>query len=162
MALEGEVGANDGFSGPRKRELYVRGRSLRCKTEHQKADVQSPHGRFSPAPKTRHTISIPKTPTGAERPADVIGNAVHVMRIATGQIDESEESAHARAGRLGGGKGGTVDDEAECAEERPARDLRVGRVADVRHAPQRLILYFGQSQKPKARPVSKIKRNDAR
>jgi len=28
---------------------------------------------------------MPKTPTGAKRPADVIGNAVHIMRIATGQ-----------------------------------------------------------------------------
>ena len=109
MALEGEVGANDGFSGPRKRELYVRGRSLRCKTEHQKADVQSPHGRFSPAPKTRHTISIPKTPTGAERPADVIGNAVHVMRIATGEVEDVKTlpdpaKEHMRRGGLKGGK----------------------------------------------------------
>jgi hypothetical protein len=32
---------------------------------------------------------MPRTPTGAKRPADVIGNAVHVMRIATGQMDEA-------------------------------------------------------------------------
>jgi hypothetical protein len=32
---------------------------------------------------------MPKTPTGAKRPADVIGNAVHVMRIATGEIEET-------------------------------------------------------------------------
>jgi len=44
---------------------------------------------------------MPKTPTGARRPADVIGNAVHVMRIAMGQIEEPEQvdSARARAGR---------------------------------------------------------------
>jgi hypothetical protein len=35
---------------------------------------------------------MPKTPTGAKRPADVIGNAVHVMRIATGHITEALES----------------------------------------------------------------------
>jgi hypothetical protein len=31
---------------------------------------------------------MPKGPQGQKRPADVIGNAVHVMRIATGQIEE--------------------------------------------------------------------------
>jgi len=32
---------------------------------------------------------MPKGPQGQKRPADVIGNAVHVMRIATGQIEET-------------------------------------------------------------------------
>jgi hypothetical protein len=37
----------------------------------------------------------------------VIGNAVHVMRIATGEISEvPEKGPKARAGRLGGMKGG--------------------------------------------------------
>ena len=31
---------------------------------------------------------MPKTPKGGNRPADVIGNAVHVMRIATGEIED--------------------------------------------------------------------------
>lgn len=31
---------------------------------------------------------MPKGPQGQKRPADVIGNAVHVMRIATGEIEE--------------------------------------------------------------------------
>jgi hypothetical protein len=31
---------------------------------------------------------MPKGPKGEQRPADVIGNAVHVMRIATGEIKE--------------------------------------------------------------------------
>jgi hypothetical protein len=31
---------------------------------------------------------MPKGPRGEKRPADVIGNAVHVMRIATGEIGE--------------------------------------------------------------------------
>ncbi|MBV8977045.1 MAG: RNA-binding protein [Alphaproteobacteria bacterium] len=51
---------------------------------------------------------MPKGPQGQKRPADVIGNAVHVMRIATGEIEEQEESARARAGRLGGKKGGST------------------------------------------------------
>ncbi len=33
-----------------------------------------------------------KTPTGAKRPADVIGSTVHTMRIGTGQITEALES----------------------------------------------------------------------
>jgi hypothetical protein len=31
---------------------------------------------------------MPKGPRGERRPADVIGNAVHVMRIATGEIED--------------------------------------------------------------------------
>jgi len=51
---------------------------------------------------------MPKGPHGQKRPADVIGNAVHVMRIATGEIEEDAESARARAGRLGGKTGGKL------------------------------------------------------
>ena len=36
---------------------------------------------------------MPKTPTGQKRPADVIGNAVTVMKIATGEIDEAAPQA---------------------------------------------------------------------
>jgi hypothetical protein len=32
---------------------------------------------------------MPKGPKGQRRPADVIGNAVHVMRIATGEIADT-------------------------------------------------------------------------
>lgn len=46
---------------------------------------------------------MPKTPTGAKRPADVIGNAVHVMRIATGEIEEKPSKS---PGRSAGGKAG--------------------------------------------------------
>jgi hypothetical protein len=33
---------------------------------------------------------MPKTPTGAKRPADVIGNAVNVMRVLTGVVSQFE------------------------------------------------------------------------
>ena len=39
---------------------------------------------------------MPKGPKGEKRPADVIGNAVHVMRIGTGEI---EEGAPVNAGK---------------------------------------------------------------
>jgi len=47
---------------------------------------------------------VPKGPKGEKRPADVIGNAVHVMRIAVGEIEEKlpERSAAAELGRKGG------------------------------------------------------------
>ncbi len=35
---------------------------------------------------------MPKGPQGQKRPADVIGNAVHVMRIATGEIEEDAQT----------------------------------------------------------------------
>lgn len=47
---------------------------------------------------------MPKGPQGQKRPADVIGNAVHVMRIATGEVEEKlpERSAAAELGSKGG------------------------------------------------------------
>ena len=45
---------------------------------------------------------MPRGPKGEKRPADVIGNAVHVMRIATGEIEETESSQLKRkAGEAG-------------------------------------------------------------
>ena len=45
---------------------------------------------------------MPKGPKGEKRPADVIGNAVHVMRIATGEIEETKpKSGRVRSGRAG-------------------------------------------------------------
>jgi hypothetical protein len=48
---------------------------------------------------------MPKGPQGEKRPADVIGAAVKVMRIATGEEPEdtpSPASAAAQLGKLGG------------------------------------------------------------
>jgi hypothetical protein len=47
---------------------------------------------------------MPRGPKGEKRPADVIGNAVKVMRIATGeeQEDIAPASAAATLGKLGG------------------------------------------------------------
>jgi hypothetical protein len=45
---------------------------------------------------------MPRDPKGEKRPADVIGNAVHVMRIATGEIEETPSSGRVRSGRAGG------------------------------------------------------------
>jgi hypothetical protein len=50
---------------------------------------------------------MPRGPKRERRPADVIGNAIHVMRIATGEIEETltEDGKNAAAvalGRMGG------------------------------------------------------------
>ena len=50
---------------------------------------------------------MPKTPTGKKRPADVIGNAVTVMKIATGEVKEAltedgKSKAAVELGRKGG------------------------------------------------------------
>src|SRR4051812_28660737 len=50
-------------------------------------------------PKRLIKTPMPKTPKGQKRPADVISNAVHVMKIATGEIDEplTEDGKNAAA-----------------------------------------------------------------
>ena len=51
---------------------------------------------------------MPQTPKGHKRPADVIGNAVTVMKIATGEIketgdtDDGKSKAAVELGRKGG------------------------------------------------------------
>lgn len=51
---------------------------------------------------------MPKGPRGEKRPADVVGNAVKVMKIATGEIEEDIEESQGKdkaasdLGRRGG------------------------------------------------------------
>jgi hypothetical protein len=50
---------------------------------------------------------MPRGPKGERRPRDVIGNAVHIMRIATGEIedtitDDGKNAAAVALGRMGG------------------------------------------------------------
>ncbi|KPP86621.1 MAG: Exotoxin A binding [Rhodobacteraceae bacterium HLUCCO07] len=46
---------------------------------------------------------MPKGPQGQKRPADVIGNAVHIAKIATGEIEENtlEQPAKRESGLAG-------------------------------------------------------------
>ena len=70
---------------------------------------------------------MPKGPRGEKRPADVIGRAVKVMRIATGE--EAEEldapaSAAAQLGKLGGearARNLTAEQRAEIARKGAAK-----------------------------------------
>jgi hypothetical protein len=49
--------------------------------------------------------SMPKGPNGQKRKADVIGNAVLVMKLATGECVEPAKSAAAELGSKGERKG---------------------------------------------------------
>lgn len=67
---------------------------------------------------------MPTGPKGQKRPADVIGNAVKVMRIATGEEEEELDRAKSAAAELGarGGK-------ARAAKMTPERRAEIARKA---------------------------------
>jgi hypothetical protein len=66
---------------------------------------------------------MPKGPKGERRPADVIGNAVHVMRVLTGEIEERANVAKdaATLGKRGG--------HARAAKMTPEQRSEVARLA---------------------------------
>ena len=69
---------------------------------------------------------MPRGPKGERRPRDVIGNALHVMRLATGQVtediptpeSEGKDPAAVALGRKGGLKGGKARAASMTAEQR--------------------------------------------
>jgi hypothetical protein len=77
---------------------------------------------------------MPRGPKGEKRPADVIGNAVHIMRIATGEVDDAtpdvgKDKAAQAMGRKGGAARAasmTPEQRAEIAKKAAAK--RWGRI----------------------------------
>jgi hypothetical protein len=74
---------------------------------------------------------MPKGPRGEKRPADAIGRAVHIAKIATGEIEDERDDVSRAAAALGS-KGGkkraenmTPERRAEIA--RKAAEKRWGR-----------------------------------
>lgn len=62
---------------------------------------------------------MPRGPKGEKRPADVIGNAVRVMRIATGEIeDDIPNDGKDPAAKALGAKGGKARAESMTPERR--------------------------------------------
>lgn len=62
---------------------------------------------------------MPKGPKGQKRPADVISNAVRVMQIATGEIEEAlTEDGKSRAAVELGRKGGAARAKSLSARKR--------------------------------------------
>ena len=76
---------------------------------------------------------MPRGPNGEKRPADPIANAVHVMRIATGQIEEELPSEGQRRGGL---KGGVARAEA-LSPERRSEIARMGQRARQEKRPRK-------------------------
>lgn len=60
---------------------------------------------------------MPKGPSGQKRPGDVIGAAIHVAKIATGEIENDADDSKAHH-REGGKKGGAARAAALTPEER--------------------------------------------
>ena len=64
---------------------------------------------------------MPKGPQGQKRPADVIGNAVKVMRIATGEeAEEYDDDGKDPAAKALGAKGGAARARSLSGAERSA------------------------------------------
>lgn len=61
---------------------------------------------------------MPRGPKGQKRPADVISNAVHVMKIATGEIDERTDDGKNAAAVALGRKGGAARAKSLSAKKR--------------------------------------------
>ena len=69
---------------------------------------------------------MPKGPQGQKRPADVIGNAVKVMRVATGEEEEEfEDDGKDPAAKALGAKGG----KARAAKLTPERRRAIAKRA---------------------------------
>ena len=60
---------------------------------------------------------MPTGPNGEKRPADVIANAVRVMQIATGEVEEEYVDAAKRKGGQAGGKARAASVSAERRSE---------------------------------------------
>lgn len=74
---------------------------------------------------------MPKGPNGQKRKADVIGNAVLVMKIATGEVEETPAYARSKAGALGGKIGGKSRANKMAPEERSASTKRARDTGDI-------------------------------
>lgn len=69
---------------------------------------------------------MPKGPKGQKRPADVVSNAVHVMRVLTGEADDdAPDNGKDKAAQEMGRKGGA----ARAASMSPERRAEIARKA---------------------------------
>ena len=109
---------------------------------------------------------MPKGPRGEKRPADVIGNAVFVMRLATGEIEETlpdPGKEYARKGGLKGGKARAAKLRKQQKQEiaRKAAAARWGLVKSKAEATSRSTAAFmaSKSRKVRAHPPKTRTRN---
>ena len=76
---------------------------------------------------------MPKGPKGEKRPADVIGAAVTVAKIATGEIEETTDDGKNKAAQELGRKGG----KARAAKMTPERRAEIARKAAAKRWAQK-------------------------
>ena len=69
---------------------------------------------------------MPTGPQGQKRPADVVGCAVHVAKIATGEIEETLEEPKRQPNRA---KGGRAGGKARAATMTPERRSEIAATA---------------------------------
>ena len=75
---------------------------------------------------------MPKGPRGEKRPADVIGNAVRVMKIATGEIEEELATPEAEGKDPNAAALGRKGGKARAAAMTPERRAEIARKAAAR------------------------------
>jgi hypothetical protein len=75
---------------------------------------------------------MPKGPQGQKRPADVIGAAVLVGRIATGEAEDTKRDPGTEANRKGGLKGG----KARAAKLSPEKRSEIAKRAAAKRWPK--------------------------
>ena len=86
---------------------------------------------------------MPRGPRGEKRPADVIGNAVKVIRIATGEETEELETDHVKSAAAElGSRGG----KARAARTTPARRSEIARAAAAKKVEQAALISGQQSR----------------
>ncbi len=85
---------------------------------------------------------MPKGPCGERRPADVIGNAVKIAKIATGEVEDERKvtiaSAAAQLGKLGGAaraRALTAHERSEIAKKGAAKRWKTGPAAQEKKEP---------------------------
>jgi hypothetical protein len=88
--------------------------------------AQHGYGSILLCPFGAKVVMMPKGPRGEKRPADVIGNAVKVMRVATGEETEELETDRAKSAAAElGSRGGKV----RAARMSPERRREIARKA---------------------------------
>ena len=116
-------------------ETHNQIREAECHSENSKR--HSPHS--GNRPQGNKELLMPRGPKGERRPRDVIGNAVHVMRLATGEITEEiptpESEGKDPAAVALGRKGGKARAEGMSAKRR--REI-ARKAAEKRWGPKRL------------------------
>ncbi len=90
---------------------------------------------------------MPKGPKGEKRPADVVGAAVKVMQIATGEIEEKTDDGKNKAAQELGRKGGKARADQRSTSSPSTNVILVSRPKRKRPAANAaLILFFSCAQ----------------